>query len=285
MKEIIKHKIPIDLFIIIIWSIVALVIVLLPILEHSIIRTIFTIPMILFIPGYLLTASAFPRKDGLNSVERIAISFGLSVVIAPILGLMLNFTVGITLTSIIFLLYTYIVILSLIAIFFRYKLPKENRFSIRFHEIYRYIEENRSKNRVDLILKGILVSTVLLAIGLTYFLITMPKTGEVFTEFYILDNYDKDGYQTELKINSPKIFKIGVANHEFNTVNYTVQVVLDKNVLSSDGLILQHGDSWEKNVTILPYKMGNMKLDLLLFKENKLTKPYRRLHLWLNFTA
>ncbi|MFX1486634.1 MAG: DUF1616 domain-containing protein [Promethearchaeota archaeon] len=55
---------------------------------------------VFFLPGYALTTAIFPLKD-LDSVEEIALSFGLSLAVTPLLGLMLNFTPwGITLTPI-----------------------------------------------------------------------------------------------------------------------------------------------------------------------------------------
>ena len=46
----------------------------------------------LFLPGYALIATLFPRKDDLDGIERIALSFGLSIAITPLLGLALNYT-------------------------------------------------------------------------------------------------------------------------------------------------------------------------------------------------
>lgn len=61
-------------------------------------RWILGASFVLFLPGYALTTAIFPQKD-LDSVERIAVSFGLSLAVAPLIGLMLNFTPwGITLT-------------------------------------------------------------------------------------------------------------------------------------------------------------------------------------------
>jgi uncharacterized membrane protein len=55
----------------------------------------------LFLPGYALIATLFPRKGDLDGIERIALSFGLSIAITPLLGLGLNYTpFGIRLTPI-----------------------------------------------------------------------------------------------------------------------------------------------------------------------------------------
>jgi len=45
--------------------------------------------LVLFLPGYTLIATLFPRKDDLDGIERVALSFGLSIAITPLLGLAL----------------------------------------------------------------------------------------------------------------------------------------------------------------------------------------------------
>ena len=68
-------------------------------------------------------------------------------------------------------------------------------------------------------------------------------------------------------------------------VNYTLQIVLEKNIIFSENLLLNNNEKWQKNVTFSPDKKGkDMKLELLLFKENNFAIPYRELHLWVDST-
>ena len=48
--------------------------------------------LVLFVPGYVLVAALFPGNKEIDWIERIALSFGLSVAVVPLLGLLLNFT-------------------------------------------------------------------------------------------------------------------------------------------------------------------------------------------------
>ena len=46
---------------------------------------------VLWLPGYTFTKALFPEKE-LDSVERAALSIGISLALAPIIGLLLNYT-------------------------------------------------------------------------------------------------------------------------------------------------------------------------------------------------
>ncbi|HXX73176.1 MAG TPA: DUF1616 domain-containing protein [Candidatus Acidoferrales bacterium] len=47
---------------------------------------------VLFIPGYATVEALFPETGELNSLERFALSIGLSLALAPLIGLFLNYT-------------------------------------------------------------------------------------------------------------------------------------------------------------------------------------------------
>jgi uncharacterized membrane protein len=283
-----RKNIPSDLLIVLIWTVMAFIFVIAPILQNSIIRTILGVPMVLFIPGYVLIAAFFPRKDDLDSIERIALSFGLSIATVPLIGLLLNFTpFGIRLIPILVTLSIYVVAMTIVAIYRREKLPVDLRFEVPFYKIYDSIKaETHNSNRTDKILTGVLILSIILAIGTLIYVITVPKVGEKFTEFYILGPDGKaDNYPTSLKSDVVSNITVGIVNHEYSSANYTLQIDLDKSILTSKELILGNNETWERNVTFLPNKMGaDMKLEFLLFKENNLSVPYRDLHLWVNVT-
>jgi len=56
-----------------------------------ILRWILGALFVLFLPGYALTAALFPKKE-LDFSEQVALSFGLSLVVTPLVGLILSFT-------------------------------------------------------------------------------------------------------------------------------------------------------------------------------------------------
>jgi len=282
------RKLPLDLSIILTLTLLTLIFVLTPVLSDTFVRTVLGIPMVLFIPGYVLIAALFPKKHDLGVIERITYSFGFSVAISPLLGLLLNFTFRIRLLPLLFALCIYTLAFTFIAAYRRGKLPEEERFSIPFHRIYETInnEFDFNKNRTGSILTGVLIFSIILATGVIYFVLAAPKVGERLTEFYILGPDGKaENYSTDLKYNSPSEILVGVVNHEYTSVNYTVQVALDREILTDAWFRLDHNQTWEKNLTYVPDKTGTyMKLEFLLFKEDNFTAPYRDLHLWVNVT-
>lgn len=275
-----------DLILIFIWTVLTLIFVQDPMLSETPLRTVLGIPMVLFFPGYVLAAALYPKRQDLEEVERVALSFGLSIAIVPIMGLLLNFTFGISLIPILLSLSSYTIALVIIAVYRRERLPPEERFSVTFHRVYVIInnEINSPKSKRDTIIIIILVLSVTFAAGMFYFVITTPIIGERFTEFYILEPSGKaQNYPTELKSNSPSRILVGVVNHEYIPINYTIEVALDKEVLTDTSFMLAHNETWEENVTFVPDKTGsNLKLEFLLFREDNFTLPYRQLHLWVN---
>lgn len=57
----------------------------------SMVRIVAGGAFVLFIPGYALIQLLFPTKD-MDTIERIALSVGLSLAVAPLIGLMLNYS-------------------------------------------------------------------------------------------------------------------------------------------------------------------------------------------------
>lgn len=146
------------------------------------------------------------------------------------------------------------------------------------------IKKVKSQERIDKILTGILLLSIVMAIGTLIYVILVPKIGERFTEFYILGPDGKaNNYPTNLKSNEISDITVGIVNHEYSAINYTLQIDLDRDILKSEKLVLGHNETWERNVTFLPNKQGtNMKLEFLLFKENNFSNHYRDLYLWVN---
>ena len=64
-------------------ALLAIIVISNPKLNDTLIKTFLEFLLILFITGYSLLAALFPKIDDLDSLERIGLSFGLSIVIGP----------------------------------------------------------------------------------------------------------------------------------------------------------------------------------------------------------
>ena len=96
-------------------------------------RIAFGLPFVLFFPGYTLLSALFPKRGDLSGVERIALSFGLSIAVSALIGLILNYTPwGIKLYPILISITLFIVITSAIGWYRQQKLPAADRLSINF---------------------------------------------------------------------------------------------------------------------------------------------------------
>jgi len=107
-----------DLIGVIVLSILLDVLILL--FPDSLIRKALGLAFVLFFPGYVFITALFPERKELDNLERLALSFGLSIAIVPLIGLALNYTPwGIRLTPILVSLTVFNVALALVAIYRR----------------------------------------------------------------------------------------------------------------------------------------------------------------------
>lgn len=287
IKNIYPHFVSKDLILILLTTVLTILFVVNPKLNDTFMRTIFGLLLILFIPGYSLIAALFPKKNDLNGIERTALSFGLSIAISPLIGLMLNYTSwGIHLTPILISLSAFTFIMLLIAFIRRRRVPEGEKFYVNFGGIGSSIKEQFiGESRTSKILSIILIITILLAIFTTVFIILKPKQGESFTEFYILGpNGKASDYPTNLTIGQNGTVIIGVVNHEYQTANYELVVSSNGTVMSQQNITLTNG-----NQTQIPYSFtagsaGYKNIEFLLYKLPDTTNVYRSLHLYVNMT-
>jgi len=276
---------PYDLKLVILWVILTAIFTLFPFLNETFLRIIFAWTMVLFLPGYVLMAFLFTQKKDLDLIERIALSFGLSAAITPVLGLILNFTpFGIRLLPIVVILSIFIILLSFLAHIKLKNIPMHAKYNenFNFRNIYLHTLGNIKSPEAgpDRILFIIMILSVVFCIFTLIFVITVPKQGERFTEFYILN---KDGnanwYPTNLSVGEEGIVNINIVSHEHEISEYNLLIQTDNETLNEEKISINHNETWRRNFTFIAGKGSNKKLKFLLYKDNEL---YRNLHLWIN---
>lgn len=254
-----------------------------PSLKEPSMRIILGFSLVLFLPGYSLIAMLFPRRDDLDWVERIALSFGLSITVVPLLGLVLNYTsFGISLAPILIVLSISTISLSLVAWVRRMKLPVEERFRVPFDRI---LKVNLGQRVLDKGLSIVLLASVIGSSAILAYVVVKPKTGVRFTEFYLLGpNGTAYNYPTDLKVGEEGKVIIGIVNHECENVTYRIEVNFNGSLIRKGNVFLIENEKWESHFTFKATKKGeNQKLVFLLYKD-QLGEFYRKLSLWISIT-
>ena len=231
------------------------------------------LPFILFFPGYTLIAALFPRKTDLDSIERVALSFGLSIAIVPLIGLILNYTPwGIRLYPILLSISGFILMTSAFAWQRRRRLPPAERPEPELHLPLGW----SARSPLDKALSVLLVLAILGALGTLGWVIAKPKVGEKFTEFYILGPKGMaEGYPRKLKLGEEGKVILGIINREHEPMGYRVDLLINGEKIQEIGPVsLNHDQKWEKFISFKPRKGGeNQKVEFLLYKIRHLDKP------------
>ncbi|WP_414468886.1 DUF1616 domain-containing protein [Methanobacterium sp. ACI-7] len=272
-----------DIILVFMVTIFTIIFIAIPVLNESFVRTIFGLLFILFLPGYSLIAALFPKKDDLDSIERLALSFGLSIAVSPLIGLLLNYTpFGIRLTPILISLSIFTISMLAIAFLRRKSIPEDQIFSVDFSSFFRGVKSSFSnESRTDKTLSIILILSIIIAISATIYIIITPKEGEKFTEFYILGPNGKAGdYPTNLTSGQRGNVTIGIVNHEYANVDYKLMIKLNNQTLKEENITLANNEKYEKPF-IFTASGGKQKLEFLLYKLPDDTNVYRDLHLWI----
>lgn len=310
---------PLDILLCFLSSLLIAPLVLLNI--ESAFRLILGLPFLLFIPGYVLVFALFPARKtdrGIDTLERIVLSFGLSIAVVPLIGLLLNYTPwGIRLEPILVSLLFFIISIGLFGVYRWRKTNPEERFILP-----QKITLPKQENTIDRALTVILVIAILVVIVSLIYVITLPKNGEKFTEFYLLGPTGKaENYPRNLSTNETATVIIGVANHEQRSINYTIEIWLINQTTNTNNQTIYHqmwyldtiltntlphqpidtedpwSPQWTYDYTFHINRTGTYKLAFLLFKapttayttnedyleiaDQKINTAYRENHLWL----
>jgi uncharacterized membrane protein len=242
-------------------------------------------------------------------MERFVLSFGLSIAIVPLLGLGLNFTPwGIRLEPILVSVILFTVVMVVVAYYARSRLPQDEQFRIHIGRVAASVREEfvpAKKSRFGRILGIVLALAVLVTLVTAIYVITVPREGDPFTEFFILGmNRTAENYPDNIIPGQVYPMYVGVGNHEYRASRYTIETWMlftefDNVTNSSMIRAMDPGDRLSislahNQTTIIPYnfsvnKTGYNRVEFLLFNENvpgfevtgrdRINASYRDLHL------
>ena len=271
----------------------------------NLVRQIIGLVFVLFLPGYAATAALFPENDQIDGIERVALSFGLSIAIVPLIGLGLNFTPwGIRLDPILASVSAFIVFACLVGWYRRMRLPEDERFAI----VVDLNVDFKGMPMIDKLLTiGIVVMLVASVVVLAW-AVTTPRVGERFTQLAILGPGGMaTDYPRNLTVGEEATVLLSVMSYEHETVDYTIMIVLtsetdnstsvaqwtidwnDTHALSphegiAQNFTLDHLGDYNRTFNFTVTAPGVWKLQFLLFMEDQPISQdsYREVFLWLN---
>ena len=342
------RRLPADLATVVLAVLLTLLVVFVPVVNETPLRVVFGLPFVLFVPGYAFIAALFPEagegpgdgkeneggdeeideptdRSGIDGIERIALSFGLSIAIVPLIGLVLNFTPwGIRLVPIMVSVSGFTLLSTAIAARRRWALDEAERFVVPWRDWLAsgQAELFEPETRTDAVLNVLLALSVMLAVSSVAYAVAVPQPGEAFTEFYLLtENEDgelvADDYPTEFVEGEGQSLVVGIGNHEHRPVNYSVVVELQEvRIENSSANVVNgtetgnlsvtveqeeelrrfqtqvaHNETWHLQHNVTPTMTGErLRLTYLLYEGQPPADPtvdnaYRELHLWVNVTA
>lgn len=316
-----------------------------PVVTETPLRIGVGLVFVLFVPGYTLTAILFPGAGtvpskpetdddtsetddesgatswvgndgtGIDGMERVALSFGLSIVVVPLVSLVLNVTPwGIQLTPIMVSLSVLTLGFAWVAAERRWALPVDDRFRVPYRTWLSagWSELRAPETNADLAFTLLLVVSILLLVGSIGYVVGVPNQGDSFTEFYLLtENKNGElvagGQATNMTQGEGTELYVGVSNHEHQRVNYTVVTELQRVEVdnASDGTIvvdneaevgrfhvlLSHNETRRQPLTVSPTMSGqNLRLEFLLYRGDVPADPSAStasmdLHRWVNVTV
>lgn len=268
--------------------IVLISLLLLPLVASSellvplqILRALLGLAFVLFLPGYCLQAAAFPTKAEMDGKERLALSFGLSLVLIPGLALILDRTSwGITVWSVFIGLFGIVLLLTIIANIRIHRLDVKDQYKplLTFHPLLSWRSLDKSYRNTYIFIGVIVIFFGVTAISI----IATPKQAERMTEFYVLGATGKaESFPYRLEADQPTEIIIGVRNLENATGSYRIEVRDGLGLIGQVDLFdIVIGETKEIQITFTPKEIGeDVQLIFSLFRNGD-PIPYRTLHLW-----
>lgn len=282
-----------------------LLVALVFLLPDSFARQILGLVFVLFLPGYAATAALFPENEQIDGIERMALSFGLSIAIVPLIGLALNFTpFGIRLDPILASVSAFILVMSLIGWYRRMRLPEDERFAI-------VIDLQMDWQGMPIVDKALTVGIGIMlvaSVAVLAWAVTTPRVGETFTQLAILgpEGMASD-YPTNLTVGEDGRVLLSVKSFEHELKDYTIVIVLTNTTDHNFSVDLESID-WDSTHELTPYvgiaqnfslehleyynrtfdfnvtDEGEWKLQFLLYTEGQefTQDAYREVHLWVD---
>ena len=287
-------NIDIDLKLILAGTFLSVFCIFFPYINETLFRAGAGLLLSLFLPGYALGAVLWPSTARLRGVPRIALSFGLSLVMTPVLAGIVNSTPwGITLPSLAVSLVTFTFVCIAAAHYRRQRVPSAERPTYTFlgtrDESFfarSFVSQNRFNKTLSVVLASLIVVS---AAALIVYGTGTSNSSQNYTQLYILDaSGGTINYPLNYTLGSQQAVIVGITNHESKSMQYNLTLIQSNNSSSeqlySKQVVLPDNTTWQNVINIKPTAVGEFKIEFLLFTDSNSSAPYREAYLWANVT-
>ncbi|KTG26899.1 hypothetical protein AUR66_15560 [Haloferax profundi] len=290
------------------------------------VRAVFGLPLLVFLPGYALLLVLFPHaysdtrvaqpalttpaqnRMGITVLERMVLSFGVSLAVVPTLGVVvLSLVPQPNTVAVVGIFSAVVAAFLLVGEFRRQRLSEAERYDVPVKHWYTSLVESLTTGtpttrRLNVLLAVVVVISVL---GLGYAL-TVPNYGEEYTSLSLLTQQSDgelvaSGYPDSLSSAESTALVASVTNNEQELTEYTLVVQLQRvDTSSGTATIIEHeelarvsrevapGETWTASPTLQSEMTGSdLRLTYLLYKgdapdETSAESAYRSTYIWVS---
>lgn len=243
--------------------------------------------LLLFVPGYFMTATFLPRRTDVTIPERFGLSIALSLAVVAVLAAVLDaLRVGLQPRSLAIAVYAVWAVFAIGAILRRWRLPPGTavgRIDWRPNPWWDGLD-GRDRAAYSIVLTAM---PALFAVGIAFFV--APPSDRTMTEFYVVgDRGMIGGYPYSATPSGDVELTVGVANREASSREYRIEAWQrtpesePMRLSASDVFELRPGEVSERPITLRLKTPGpRQEVDLRLL-EGTDPQPYRELTLWID---
>ena len=283
-----------------------------------VVRAAVGFPLLFLAPGYAMVSVLFPRTSPIETtestpllgqtwdvtdVERVALAFGLSFALLPLLGLVIAFfSWGFTTSTVVGTVSSFVLAGVAIATIRRFRVPVRDRYQFRLGRTLGALRTAifGTGSTVHTAVNVVLVVSMLLALTSVGYAFVSPQQGEQYTDLQLLTEDDSGelvaaGYPSDIEPGESMSFTTAIENQEGQDKDYTVVIqeqwindgdVSERTELQrtehsvSDGVT----ETDEQNVTPNA-ESGNVRIAVLLYDDEVPETPttdnaYRHGYFW-----
>ncbi|MFC4541762.1 DUF1616 domain-containing protein [Halosolutus amylolyticus] len=312
--------VPGDLLVVAGFVLVAMVVLGVGSVSSSLVRAAIAGPLLFFVPGYVLVSLCFPRSTpvtatatdrptlfvqtrSIDDAGRVALSFGTSFALLPLLGLVVASTPwGVTDGTVLGVIGGLALVGTCLAIGRRLAVPSVDRYHVgfarRFDAARAAIFETRSP--VHTAINVAIVLSMILAVTTVGYALVAPQQGEEYTNLQLLTEDESGelvagGYPDEISPGESIPLVIAVENQEQEEMNYTVVVqeqriedgdVVERTELRRIDYVLTDGGTGYGEREITPVaENGTVRISVQVYQDDVPETPtqedaYRHTYFW-----